>query len=161
MEEGRKVFFFEKEKQKTFVRGASRARSGQSPACVRVTRASPDSKRIKVFCFFFPKKMTLLALLLFTSPASADEGFLSGIHRFTTLTSTVPENGDQNPYAVVVAPVSAGRIRQDDVLVTNFNDRNNLQGWARRSSATRRRPGRWLCSRRSRGICRNAPAASG
>src|SRR6185437_4463927 len=55
-------------------------------------------------------------------------GFLSGIHRFSTLTSTVPDNGDQNPYAIVVAPVSAGKIHQGDVLVTNFNNKNNLQG---------------------------------
>ena len=59
---------------------------------------------------------------------AASDGYLSGIHRFTTLTSTVPDNGDQNPYAVVVAPVSAGSVLKDDVLVTNFNDHNNLQG---------------------------------
>jgi hypothetical protein len=60
--------------------------------------------------------------------AAQPAGFLDGIHRQTTLTSTVPENGDQNPYAIVVAPVSAGTIHKDDVLVTNFNDAGNLQG---------------------------------
>jgi hypothetical protein len=59
---------------------------------------------------------------------AATEGYLSGIHRFSTLTSTVPANGDQNPYALVVAPVSVGSIVKDDVLITNFNDHNNLQG---------------------------------
>jgi hypothetical protein len=59
-----------------------------------------------------------------TQPAS----FLDGIHRQTTLTSTVPDNGDQNPYAIVVAPVSAGSFQKDDVLITNFNDAGNLQG---------------------------------
>jgi hypothetical protein len=59
---------------------------------------------------------------------AAPEGFLSKIHRFTTLTSTVPDSGDQNPYAIVVAPAAGGAIQKDDVLVTNFNDRNNLQG---------------------------------
>ena len=54
--------------------------------------------------------------------------FLDSIHRQTTLTSTVPENGDQNPYAIVVAPASAGVIEKDDVLVTNFNNDGNLQG---------------------------------
>ena len=33
--------------------------------------------------------------------------FLDKIHRQATLISTVPDNGDQNPYAIVVAPVSA------------------------------------------------------
>ena len=55
---------------------------------------------------------------------------------------TVPDNGDQNPYAVVVAPVSAGKIQKGDVLVDNFNDHNNLQGLGthdRRLHARRRR----------------------
>ena len=68
------------------------------------------------------------ALLLLAPAAHAQEGFLSGIKRMTTLGSTVPASGDQNPYAVIVAPVSAGKVEKDDVLVTNFNDRQNLQG---------------------------------
>ena len=60
--------------------------------------------------------------------ADPSHGFLEHIHRHATLTSTVPDNGDLNPYAVVVAPVSAGRIQKDDVLVDNFNDISNLQG---------------------------------
>jgi hypothetical protein len=55
-------------------------------------------------------------------------GFLASIHHDTTLSTTVPANGDQNPYAIVVAPVSAGSIQKDDVLVTNFNNDKNLQG---------------------------------
>lgn len=54
--------------------------------------------------------------------------FLEGLHHTTTLASTVPANGDQNPYGVWVATVSAGTIRPGDVLVSNFNDRKNLQG---------------------------------
>ncbi len=61
-------------------------------------------------------------------PATQPASFLDSIHRQTTLSSTVPENGDQNPYAIVVAPVSAGSVQKDDVLVTNFNDAGNLQG---------------------------------
>jgi hypothetical protein len=40
----------------------------------------------------------------------------------------VADNGDQNPYAVVVAPVTAGTIQKDDVLIDNFNNLANLQG---------------------------------
>jgi hypothetical protein len=73
-----------------------------------------------------------LASLLMTValPAMADEprGFLETVKKHVTLTSTVPENGDQNPYAIVVAPVSAGKIQKDDVLIDNFNDISNLQG---------------------------------
>jgi len=59
---------------------------------------------------------------------AAEGGFLETIHRHVTRISTVPDNGDLNPYAVVVAPVSAGKIQKDDVLVTNFNNVSNLQG---------------------------------
>ncbi len=60
--------------------------------------------------------------------AEAPKGFLETVHRHTTLTSTVTENGDLNPYAVIVAPVSAGKVARDDVLVDNFNNISNLQG---------------------------------
>ena len=60
--------------------------------------------------------------------AQEAKGFLEGVKRHTLLTSTVTPSGDQNPYAVVVAPVSAGKIQKDDVLVTNFNNKGNLQG---------------------------------
>jgi hypothetical protein len=62
------------------------------------------------------------------SGSHATEGFLASIHNDTTLSTTVPANGDQNPYAIVVAPVSSGVIQKDDVLVTNFNNDMNLQG---------------------------------
>ena len=60
--------------------------------------------------------------------AAAPDGFLQGLRRHTMLSSTVPGNGDQNPYAIAVAPVSAGKLQAGDVLVDNFNDRKNLQG---------------------------------
>ena len=59
-------------------------------------------------------------------PAAQPASFLDGVHRQTTLASTVPDNGDQNPYAIVVAPVSAGTIQKDDVLISNFNNAGNL-----------------------------------
>jgi hypothetical protein len=56
------------------------------------------------------------------------QGLLETVHHHATLASTVTDNGDLNPYAVVVAPVSAGKIAKDDVLVDNFNNLSNLQG---------------------------------
>jgi hypothetical protein len=73
--------------------------------------------------------LALLACVA-TGTASAGEpaGLLETIHRHVTLTSTIPENADLNPYAVVVAPASAGLIQKDDVLIDNFNNVSNLQG---------------------------------
>jgi DNA-binding beta-propeller fold protein YncE len=59
---------------------------------------------------------------------AAPAGFLETLHHNHTLINTVPDNGDQNPYAVVVAPVSAGSVKAGDVLVDNFNNSTNLQG---------------------------------
>lgn len=71
----------------------------------------------------------LAALMPLGGTMAADEGgMLETIKRHSLVTSTVPSNGDQNPYAIVVAPASAGKIQKGDVLVDNFNDRNNLQG---------------------------------
>ncbi|RQZ87108.1 hypothetical protein DF053_17650 [Burkholderia cepacia] len=72
-----------------------------------------------------------LAAAALTAAAGAlaePQGFLETLHRHTTLVNTVPDNGDQNPYAIAVAPVSAGPIQAGDVLVDNFNNAANLQG---------------------------------
>jgi hypothetical protein len=72
----------------------------------------------------------LAAILVSSTIARADEphGFLETIHKHVTLTSTVPANGDQNPYAVMVVPASVGKLQQGDVLADNFNNMTNLQG---------------------------------
>jgi DNA-binding beta-propeller fold protein YncE len=70
----------------------------------------------------------LLVAAIPASPARADVGLLETIHKHITRTSTVTDNGDLNPYAVVVAPISAGKVQQGDVLVDNFNNLSNLQG---------------------------------
>lgn len=70
----------------------------------------------------------LIAAMAMPAHAEGSKGFLEGIHRHVTLGSMVPDNGDQNPYAIVVAPVSAGSVVKGDVLVSNFNNSTNMQG---------------------------------
>jgi len=60
--------------------------------------------------------------------AQQHQGLLETLHKHKLLSSTVTDNGDLNPYAIVVAPVSAGKIQKDDVLIDNFNNVSNLQG---------------------------------
>jgi len=69
-----------------------------------------------------------VASILIASAAMADDGFLAKPRHHNTLASSVPDNGDQNPYAIFVAPASVGKIKQGDVLVDNFNNASNLQG---------------------------------
>lgn len=46
----------------------------------------------------------------------------------TKVASTVPGNGDVNPYGVAVVPRTEGRLHAGDVLVSNFNNVRNQQG---------------------------------
>lgn len=77
-----------------------------------------------------PTALMGVALLLTSQTAFAEsgQGFLENIHKHNTLASTAIANGDVNPYAVVIAPVSSGKIQKNDVLIDNFNDISNLQG---------------------------------
>jgi hypothetical protein len=54
--------------------------------------------------------------------------FLGELHGLTQVASTVPANGDVNPYGVAVVPASGGRLTAGDILVSNFNDKANVQG---------------------------------
>ncbi len=61
--------------------------------------------------------------------AQADTGsYLSGIKTHHLATSAVPENGDQNPYAMATVPATVGGLTKGDLLVDNFNNKGNLQG---------------------------------
>jgi hypothetical protein len=57
--------------------------------------------------------------------------FISRFHTLRTIASTVPSNGDVNPYGVVVIRRSVGRLRAGNILVSNFNNKANQQGTGR------------------------------
>lgn len=59
---------------------------------------------------------------------SDDGSVLAGLHAIDAHASTVPQNGDVNPYGVAVVPVSTGQLLRNHVLVSNFNNSSNLQG---------------------------------
>lgn len=70
----------------------------------------------------------IFILTIATAQADAPKGFLEKSRHHVIVTSTIPDSGDQNPYAVIIAPVSSGTIQAGDVLVDNFNNSSNLQG---------------------------------
>ena len=64
-----------------------------------------------------------------TTPAPQPAtSFLRQLHGLAQVASTVPANGDVNPYGVAVVPASGGRLTAGDVLVSNYNDKANVQG---------------------------------
>lgn len=60
--------------------------------------------------------------------SQAQSAFLHELHTVSQVASTVPANGDVNPYGIAVVPASAGRLVAGDTLVSNFNDKRNVQG---------------------------------
>jgi hypothetical protein len=60
--------------------------------------------------------------------ASASTTFTGNLNTVTPIASTIPNNGDLNPYAVAVVPRSNGNLQAGNVLVGNFNDSANIQG---------------------------------
>jgi hypothetical protein len=60
--------------------------------------------------------------------AAAPSTFVGAFNKVQTLASTVPKNGDVNPYGTAVVPTTTGRLVAGHVLISNFNNHRNLQG---------------------------------
>ena len=72
---------------------------------------------------------TGFAAVASSGPAGASgPPYLSHFDTATTIASTIPVNGDVNPYGIVVVPQSMGRLVAGDTLISNFNASSNLQG---------------------------------
>jgi hypothetical protein len=65
-----------------------------------------------------------------TTAASApiSTPFLTGLTKASALGSTVPANGDLNPYGLVTVPSSVGNLKAGNLLISNFNGKSNNQG---------------------------------
>lgn len=60
--------------------------------------------------------------------ADTQRSFVGKFNTLTTVASTVPGNGDLNPYGVAVIRHSLGKLHKGNVLVSNFNNSANQQG---------------------------------
>jgi plastocyanin len=59
---------------------------------------------------------------------TASAPLLTSLRQVSTLGSTVPANGDVNPYGLAGVATSVGKLKAGDLLVSNFNDKANNQG---------------------------------
>ena len=57
-----------------------------------------------------------------------DNSFIAALKNLQPIASTVPGNGDVNPYGLAIVPRTAGSLFENSILVSNFNDARNLQG---------------------------------
>lgn len=60
--------------------------------------------------------------------AQPEATYLSHFSNLSTIASTVPNNGDVNPYGIFIVQQSTGRLHAGNILISNFNNFNNLQG---------------------------------
>ncbi|MDQ6803403.1 MAG: hypothetical protein M3065_00215, partial [Actinomycetota bacterium] len=60
--------------------------------------------------------------------AASSTAFLAGLKTVSNVGSTVPANGDVNPYGIVQVPSTIGKLHAGDLLISNFNDKANNQG---------------------------------
>jgi hypothetical protein len=68
--------------------------------------------------------LAIMPTFVFASGGS----FIGNFNKVSTIASTVPGNGDINPYGVAVVPTTVGNLVQGNILVSNFNNSKNLQG---------------------------------
>jgi len=69
-----------------------------------------------------PRFIAQLLSVVTLALASAQAGTI------TTVASTIPSNGDLNPYGVAQVPTTTGSLTKGNILISNFNNSQNLQG---------------------------------
>jgi hypothetical protein len=60
--------------------------------------------------------------------ADDDGPILKKLKTVSTIASTVPSNGDVNPYGIVRVERNVGKLEAGHILISNFNNMNNQQG---------------------------------
>ena len=74
--------------------------------------------------------LTAVSGLLCSAAVFAGDGkpILPSLKTIATIASTVPANGDVNPYGVAQVKRTIGNLRAGHILVSNFNNAGNFQG---------------------------------
>lgn len=76
--------------------------------------------------------VSLAAIALVGGAATAfgddSSSILKKLQNINVITSTVPSNGDINPYGIVEVQRSMGHLQQGHILISNFNNMANQQG---------------------------------
>src|SRR6516165_12129993 len=92
-------------------------------------RSTPMEKNEKLRLLITLLTATVAAMLLFDAGVTnAQEIARAQKSTVTTISSTVPSNGDINPYGVFRVSRTVGRLQRGSILVSNFNNSANLQG---------------------------------
>jgi len=105
----------------------------QKPAAIiRVWRPSHVIRLLASGAAALAAVVASVAAVAVTPASAAPTPFLSHFNNIDVVASTVPTTGpgagDQNPYGVANVPFSTGNLVRGDTLVSNFNSSSNTQG---------------------------------
>jgi hypothetical protein len=96
--------------------------------CIKTRQAASILKRRTVNLLFTGVALSIISGGMPRADAGTDGAFLPTVR----IVSTVPPNGDLNPYGVAFVPLNfsggSGPLQPGDILVSNFNNSMNLQG---------------------------------
>lgn len=73
----------------------------------------------------------LICLIMATAGSNAlaaGANSIANLNTITTVSTTVPANGDVNPYGMARVPETKGNLVEGRFLISNFNNGGNLQG---------------------------------
>jgi predicted lipoprotein with Yx(FWY)xxD motif len=62
-----------------------------------------------------------------TTSSASSSPFLANLDTVSKIASTVPANGDINPYGIVTVPTSVGKLQAGQLLISNFNAKETAQ----------------------------------
>lgn len=83
------------------------------------------------FVFGHARKLVvglMVAAIATAAAHAATPASIAALNTITTLSTTVPGNGDVNPYGVAQVPLTKGRLVAGRFLISNFNNSTNAQG---------------------------------
>jgi plastocyanin len=62
-----------------------------------------------------------------TSSSASSAPFLANLQSVSKVASTVPANGDINPYGIATVPTSVGKLQAGQMLISNFNAKESAK----------------------------------
>src|SRR5580692_9821236 len=105
--------------------------SGLSPRSNLRPRMSCQSRRennMKALNRIFRANLRIISPGFWVIPVVALALVTAQAGTITEVASTIPSNGDLNPYGVARVPTTTGSLTKGNILISNFNNSQNLQG---------------------------------
>lgn len=72
-----------------------------------------------------PPKTSAAANAAATTSSASSTPFLANLTTVSKVATTVPANGDVNPYGIVFVPTSVGKLQAGQMLISNFNAKDS------------------------------------